>query len=344
MVDGSDSRIVALLHGTNRGIRILGLTLPHNANRVGTSQAIPTATADESGWGAGAAAKPCKTIVQHQATPPPERAPQGKVIPDDRPFIIDGKYRNMTCYNCGEPGYFVGNCVKPKICFICNIPGCHMNACPQWKSPLPMASYMGSAGLGLGFYHLDVPDSETTKWLNLNNYGAVKIKEGDISLAELEKELSEIFCREWPWQIRELDVRKFLVRFPPHRKVADIKNYPSFDLRKPGVKVEVLEWVGSLEPLSELQKVWVQVRGVPPMWCAWKVFAQLASGFGIMVDMDWSSLFKSFYEVARVKIACRNLAKIPKERLYEMNKKLFLVSLTVEGFEQIKQGGMITGR
>ena len=53
-----------------------------------------------------------------------------------------------------------------------------------------------------------------------------------------------------------------------------------------------------------------------------------------MVDMDWSSLFKSFYETARVKIACRNPAKIPRERLFEMGKKLFLVSFTVEDFVQ----------
>jgi hypothetical protein len=39
-------------------------------------------------------------------------------------------------------------------------------------------------------------------------------------------------CSEWPWQIRELNSGKFLVRFPPHKKVADIKNYPSFNLRK----------------------------------------------------------------------------------------------------------------
>ncbi|KAG2624452.1 hypothetical protein PVAP13_3KG130500 [Panicum virgatum] len=286
-------------------------------------------------------------LVRQQFNPkqqPAPKAPQAKVIPDDRPFIIDARYRSMTCYNCGEPGHFVGNCVKPKICFICNVPGHHMNVCPQWNSPPPMASYMGSAGLGLGFYHLDVPDSETIKWLNLQNCGVVKIKEGDISLAELENELSEIFCKEWPWQIRELDVKQFLVRFSPHRKMTDIKNYPSFDLRKPGVKVEVLEWVGNLEPYSELQEVWVQVRGIPPIWCAWKVFAQLASGFGIMVEMDWSSLFRSFYEVARVKIACRNPVKIPKEGLYEMNKKLFLISLTVEGFEQIQQSDMPVGK
>ena len=60
---------------------------------------------------------------------------------------------------------------------------------------------------------------------------------------------------------------KFLVSFPPHKKVSDIKNYPSFNLRKKGVQVEVLEWVGELESFGELQESRIQVRGIPPKWC-----------------------------------------------------------------------------
>lgn len=49
-----------------------------------------------------------------------------------------------------------------------------------------------------------------------------------------------------------------------------------------------------------------------------------------MVAVDWATLFKSFYEIVRVKIACRNFSRIPQERVYEMNKKLHIVSFTVE--------------
>jgi hypothetical protein len=34
---------------------------------------------------------------------------------------------------------------------------------PEWKKSQPAASYIGSAGSGLGFYHVDLPEGETTR-------------------------------------------------------------------------------------------------------------------------------------------------------------------------------------
>jgi hypothetical protein len=60
----------------------------------------------------------------------------------------------------------------------------------------------------------------------------------------------------------------------------------------------------------------------------------MASGLSLLLEVDWASLLKSFYEKVRLKIACRNPLNIPKERLYKMNKKLYMVSITMEGHEQ----------
>jgi hypothetical protein len=53
----------------------------------------------------------------------------------------------------------------------------------------------------------------------------------------------------------------------------------------------------------------VQLEGIAPKWCDCKIFAHMISGFGLLTDVDWASLFKSFYEKIRVRIACRNPSK-----------------------------------
>jgi hypothetical protein len=49
--------------------------------------------------------------------------------------------------------------------------------------------------------------------------------------------------------------------------------------------------------------------------------------------VDWSFLFKTFYEKVRLKVAVRDPTKIPYERFYVMAKKLYLVLITVEGYD-----------
>jgi hypothetical protein len=82
-------------------------------------------------------------------------------------------------------------------------------------------------------------------------------------MSELDKELFVIFCIDWPGLIRELTSNKFLVRFSPHRKVVDSMNLPSFNLRKEGVQLEVMEWIGDSYHFSELIEVWIQFEGIP---------------------------------------------------------------------------------
>jgi hypothetical protein len=123
--------------------------------------------------------------------------------------------------------------------------------------------------------------------------------------------------------------------------VSDIKSLPSFNLRKEGVQVEVKEWTGDLDHFSELSKVWIQLDGISPKWCDWKVFGQMASGFRLLLEVDWSSLFKSFYEKVRLKVACRSPLKIPSERLFEMDKKFYMISILWKVIKTVEELGLL---
>jgi hypothetical protein len=55
--------------------------------------------------------------------------------------------------------------------------------------------------------------------------------------------------------------------------------------------------------------------------------------------VDWNSLFSSFFGMVRVKVACKDISKIPKRRWFEMQKKLYLVQFKVEGEDGLADGG-----
>jgi hypothetical protein len=116
--------------------------------------------------------------------------------------VLDPKFKNVTCYNCGELGHYVGLCTRIKRCFICSKTGHHMDTCLMWYSLLPTAQYLGSANPGLGFFHVEVEGPEVVQWLNMDNVGVVVVKEGEISAEELEKCFNEMWKVNWFWQIR----------------------------------------------------------------------------------------------------------------------------------------------
>uniref|UniRef100_A0ACD5XFK3 Uncharacterized protein n=1 Tax=Avena sativa TaxID=4498 RepID=A0ACD5XFK3_AVESA len=247
---------------------------------------------------------------------------------------MEPRYRNVVCYNCGEPGHYVGNCIKERICFMCGVAGHHMNNCGLWSKPIPMAQYIGSANSGLGFFHVNVVDKAACQWLNLNNCGVIMVTHGSISLQELETKMCEAWDANWPWQVRQLEEKKYLVRFPPHKKVMDLVDIPSINLKEGNdlerVTVKIIAWGGDISDVGELKECWVQIRGIPPKWVSWDVIAQISKTLGLLMDVDWGRIFKSFYEVVRVQLAVKDSKKNPEERVYVMKKKFYWLTFDVE--------------
>ena len=57
---------------------------------------------------------------------------------------------------------------------------------------------------------------------------------------------------------------------------------------------------------------------------------QITSTLGVLLDVDWQHNFQSFYETIRVKISCKDHRRIPLERVFGIQGKLYMIQVEVE--------------
>lgn len=250
------------------------------------------------------------------------------------------KFLNVVCFNCGDVGHYSTTCRKTGCCFICHKEDHVVDQCPEWKKEQAAAQFYGSARRGLGFFHIDVEPREGRfkHWRGLDNYGIITLEQGDIiEEATVVQHLRNLFDDKWDWQLRQEDEYSYVMRFSPHKKVEDlvVGQATLFYLKGTNVLASLKAWNGDVEPIGHLEEVWVQIKGIPPKWADWWTIKDVASSLGLLAEVDWTTLFSTFFSTARVKIKCKDPVKIPKERVYEMGGSCFLVTCTAEGFEQI---------
>jgi hypothetical protein len=92
------------------------------------------------------------------------------------------------------------------------------------------------------------------------------MEEGEACMEEIVDSLQKFMDSMWLWQLKKIGEGKYLVRFPPHKKISKTVIYDTtyFKLRKDGVLVSLKAWTGDIGPYDVLEEVWIQVSGIPP--------------------------------------------------------------------------------
>jgi len=60
----------------------------------------------------------------------------------------------------------------------------------------------------------------------------------------------------------------------------------------------------------------------------------VASTLGKLVEVDWQSLFGSFFAMTRIKVKCRNPGKITRKSIMEMDDDIYLLNFKARDVEQ----------
>lgn len=96
--------------------------------------------------------------------------------------------------------------------------------CAEWKKPMKAAEYLGSASQGLGFFLVDTTNrpGRLNHWNNFDNCAVFTVEEGDVSEGEIIENFKTMFDDKWAWHLNPIDEYRYLVRFPPHKKLAEI--------------------------------------------------------------------------------------------------------------------------
>jgi hypothetical protein len=122
----------------------------------------------------------------------------------------------------------------------------------------------------------------------------------------------------------------YLVNFPPHLKVEEVIGYPRFGLKKKVIWVKVEAWNDDPEPVEVLKEVWIKVTGLHTKWCEWNGLDQAIAVCGLILELDWLSVFRNNAQEVRVRVSCRDPSKLPHGRLFSFHGNLFHLGFTLE--------------
>jgi hypothetical protein len=89
-------------------------------------------------------------------------------------------------------------------------------------------------------------------------------------------------------------------------KVEEVIGYPRFGLKKKGIWVKVEAWNDDPETVEVLRETWIKVTGLQTKWCEWNNLDQVVSICGLLLDIDWLSVFRKNSQEVRVKVNCRD--------------------------------------
>jgi hypothetical protein len=139
----------------------------------------------------------------------------------------------------------------------------------------------------------------------------ITVVKGNASARQIEDEFKHVSeGSTWSWAARAIAENMFSMRFPDAKLVQVYNNFTSIGMKAADAQIKVSSWSSAAIAKGMLQQSWFRVKGIPIDQRAVKTVAKVAGLVGKAVEIDEATRHKAGY--VRVKIACREVAKVPE--------------------------------
>jgi hypothetical protein len=112
----------------------------------------------------------------------------------------------------------------------------------------------------------------------------------------------------WKWHARQVADDKFILRFPMAKMASQWSNLKNLSMRNEA-KIKIEPLAPSTSSKGRLQSAWFRVSNIPADQRSIRTLAQVGL-VGKVIEVDEGSRYR--YDYVRLKIACREVARVPK--------------------------------
>ncbi|XP_008665777.1 uncharacterized protein [Zea mays] len=199
--------------------------------------------------------------------------------------------------------------------------------CPVFNGPKPQAALCGFAGGESGFFQIPTWGAKGVLPRSDGVTAFITVKEGNVTAELVKSELSRLIPVKWNWSVQK-HADGFIVPFPCRvelQRMIAMKYVHTLG----GEGILVIQEVNQkIEPISYLQKAWVNVYGVPfeirsflPLWAVGSIL-----GATQKVDMRYTRKMG----VVRILVAVTDVNHIPESAEIVVGEGLYEIFFKVD--------------
>ena len=219
----------------------------------------------------------------------------------------DDQY-TVICDRCGLSNHTAKDCrrILCEICGFYNHSTFECKKCLPWNyGPELCATQVEEQSF---FYIEECIDPRVA--LEKASTAVITVTSGNANAKNIEFEFMNLIGADaWRWKARPIVDSKFLLRFPTAKMVNEWSHIKNLTLKN-DAQIKIEAWSPAVGAKGVLQTAWFRVSGIPADQRSILTLAKVGGLVGKVIEIDEGSRYR--YDYVRLKIACRDVTRIPK--------------------------------